>query len=205
MKLSKQLIGFASAFVSFVLPKLGNIREIILFGSVARGEADKNSDIDLFFSIEKKEDEEEIRGILKREIERFYKSKLAEQWVIHGMKNKINFEVGILDEWGLKRSIISDGIVLYGKYREIPSGQKHYSLFVLNPIKNITKRNRVIREIFGRNEKNYSSKGMIDGSRGKKLSSSSFIVPAESSKEIIKFLSKEKASYQIYEIWSDNI
>ena len=44
----KELIAYASSFASFVIPK-AEFDEIILFGSVARNEADKDSDIDLFF------------------------------------------------------------------------------------------------------------------------------------------------------------
>jgi len=43
---SKELIAYATAFVSFVLPKI-ETDEIILFGSVARKEATEKSDIDL--------------------------------------------------------------------------------------------------------------------------------------------------------------
>lgn len=203
--MSKQLISFASAFVSFVLPKLEGIKEVILFGSVARGEEENKSDIDLFFSLDKKENEESCKIVLKREISRFYKSKIAEQWIVQGIKNQINFEIGLLEDWNLKRSIISDGIVLYGKYKEVPSGQKHYNLFVLNTIKNITKRNKIIREIFGRVEKKYSSEGILGKIGGKKLSPTNFIVPAENSREIINLLSREKIAYKIYEVWSDKI
>ena len=48
----KELIAYASAFVSFVMPKV-DVDEIILFGSVARNEADKKSDVDLFFDLKR--------------------------------------------------------------------------------------------------------------------------------------------------------
>jgi len=41
-------------FVALILPKI-DVDEIILFGSVARGEANENSDVDLFFNIGKKD------------------------------------------------------------------------------------------------------------------------------------------------------
>lgn len=199
---SKELIAYAGAFASFVLPKI-NVNEIILFGSAARGEAGKESDIDLFFDVDK--DEEEIKRIAKNELKKFYKSKIAEIWFLKGIKNPINVHVGKLNEWKLKRSIISDGISLYGKYKEIPGNIKSFVFFQVEPIKNIAKRNKVIRGLFGRKEKNYSIDGILKELSGKKLSSSSFIVPKEHSNNVIAFLGKEKARYRFFELWSDQI
>ena len=196
----KELIAYASSFVSFVLPKI-NVDEIILFGSVARNEADKKSDIDLFFNLKK--DENKIKEILKKEIVRFYKSKICEIWVLKGIKNEIRFEIGNLEKWKLKRSIISDGIVLYGKYKEVPEKMNGFVQFTLKPIKNITKRNRIIRKLFGRKEKKYSAKGIIEMLNGKKISTVSFIVPIEKSSEVIEMLGKEKVDYSFFEFWSD--
>ena len=196
----KKLVAYASAFVSFVLPKVVDVDEIILFGSVARNEADKKSDIDLFFNLKK--DENKIKGIIKKELGKFYTSKIAETWYFKGIKNEINIEVGNLDKWKLKRSIISDGIVLYGKYKEVPEKLKGFAQFTLKPIKNITKRNKIIRRLFGRKEKRYSTGGLIE-EYGKKVSVSSFIVPIEKSKDIIRMLNKEKIDYSYFEFWSD--
>lgn len=196
-------IPYASAFIAFVLPKLENIKDIILFGSVARNEDDEDSDIDLFFNVENKKDEKKIEDKLKQETPRFYKSKIAEPFILRGIKNEIKIHVGVLDEWKLKRSIISDGIALYGKYKELPEKQKHLMLFILEPIKNITKRNKITRSLFGRKEKNYLKQGVLKEYNGKKISPSSFIVPIEYSKEIIKFFSSEKVPYKLFEFWGD--
>ena len=194
-----ELIGYASSFASFVIPKI-NVDEIILFGSAARGEADKNSDIDLFFNV--KANEDETKKELKKELERFYKTKIFEIWALKGIKNEINIEAGNLDKWKLKRSIISEGIVLYGKYKEVPEKLKGFAQFTLKPIKNIAKRNKIIRRLFGRKEKEYTSEGIVE-SYGKKISASSFIVPIEKSKEALEMLNKEKIDYSYFEFWSD--
>jgi predicted nucleotidyltransferase len=198
----KELIAYASAFVSFILPKI-EIKEIILFGSIARQESGKESDIDLFFNTE--EEGEEKKAIINRELERFYKSKIAEVWFLKGVKNIINVHIGNLDEWKLKRSIISDGVLLYGKYKETPKNLKSFVLFNIEPIKNITKRNKIIRKLFGRMEKNYIIQGLVQKFNGKKLSPSSFIIKQENSNEIIDFLGKEKISYKFFELWTDQI
>ena len=57
MRINKSdLISYASNFVSFLLKyEISNeINKIILFGSVATGSFDKESDIDLFIDIKEK-------------------------------------------------------------------------------------------------------------------------------------------------------
>ncbi len=203
MRISKyDLIAYASAFASFIIPKI-EVSEIILFGSVARGESDEKSDIDVFIHVKK--NEKEINNIINKELVKFYKSKISEIWALKGIKNKINIHVGELEKWKLKRSIISDGIVLYGKYRETPKDIKGFSYFKIEPIKNIAKRNSILRKLFGRKEKSYSTKGIIDMVNGKKLSSLSFIVPLEKSQEIIGILNSNKINYSFFELWSDDV
>ena len=201
----KELIAYASAFASFVIPKIDEINEIILFGSIARGEADEKSDIDLFFNIEKKENVEKIKKAINEELKKFYKSKIAETWLLRGIKNPININVGKLDEWKLKRSIISDGIGLYGKYKEVPQNMAGFVFFNIATIKNIAKRNKIIRELFGRNEKEYSKTGIVSEFNGKKISPSSFVVPKDKANLIIKFLGKEKVNYSFFELWTDEL
>ena len=144
LKSKQELIGYAASFVSFILPKIDGVKEIILFGSTVRGEAEEESDVDLFIDIEKKDDEEKIKKIAKEELKKFYKSKIAETWLLKGVKNLINVNVGRLEEWKLKRSIISEGISLYGKYKETPKNMKALVFFNIEPIRDITKRNKII-------------------------------------------------------------
>lgn len=198
----KELISYAAAFVSFVIPKI-EADEIILFGSAARGEAEKDSDIDLFFNF--RGNEKETKEIIKEQIAKFYKSSVFESFSLKGIKNPISFEVGDLDKWKLKRSIISEGIVLYGKYKESPKSLKAFALFVLKPINNITKRNRVIRKLFGRKEKNYFTEGKVTKSGGRQLSPASFVVHLEKTHEISAMLNAEKAEHVMIEFWSDQV
>lgn len=200
------LIAYSNAFVSFILKPLEKfeIREIILFGSVARGEFDKNSDIDIFIDIQNEKDSEKINGAISIQLKKFYKSKIREVWLNKGITNEIKVKVGDLDKWKLKRSIISDGITLFGKYKGLPKRVEQYYIFVIKPIPNITKRNKVIRELFGRKENNYHKKGLIEQFNGKRLSPVSFIVPVKSSNEIFSIFKKEKIDYRFYEIWSDH-
>ena len=198
----KNLESYASSFVSFVLPKI-DVEEIILFGSVARGEATEKSDVDLFFNT--KENEKSIKEIISRELKKFYKSRVYETFYLKGIKNPISIEAGNLDEWKLKRSITSDGIVLYGKYKKSPEKGKAFVLLFIKPIKNITKGNRIIRRLFGRKEKSYSNEGIIKEIGGKRLNSTTFLVPSQKVSEVLKILNSEKLNFSFFEIWTDQV
>src|SRR3989344_637073 len=174
LKYNKEIIGYAVAFVSFILPKV-EVKEIILFGSTARGEADNNSDIDLFFDVNES-GEGRTKEIVKEELNKFYKSQIAESWALRGIKNSISVKVGRINDWKLHGSIISEGITLYGKYK-------------------------VIRKLFGRKEKGYLSEGLVNEFNGKKYSSSSFVVDKEHTGKIISMLRNEKVSYRFFEYW----
>ncbi len=198
----REMVAYASAFVAFILPRV-DVKEIILFGSVARGEATKESDIDLFFNVEK--ESEKVNGIINNELIKFQKSKIAEVWRLKGVTNEIKVKVGELGKWGLKRSIISEGILLYGKYYKVPEKLRHLVFFQLSPIKDITKRNRVVRKLFGRREKGYVMIGEVEKTSGRRISSLSFVVPIEKANDFIKILSSEKVGYIFFEIWTDQV
>ena len=198
----KNLESYASAFVSFVLPKI-DVEEIILFGSVARGEATEKSDVDLFFNT--KENERNTKKIISYELKKFYNSRIYETFSLKGIKNPISSKTGNLDEWKLKRSIISDGIILYGKYKKSPERGKAFVLFFIKPIKNVTKRNRIIRRLFGRKERGYSNEGIIKEISGKRLNSTTFLVPSEKVSEVLKILNSEKLNFSFFEIWTDQV
>ena len=199
-----ELLSYTYDFISQLVDNdkfIPAVRRLILFGSVARGEADKNSDIDLFFDVDK--DENKIKEIIKEELNKFYKSKIAESWFLRGIKNNINANVGKVKDWKLHRGIISEGITLYGKYKEIPESMASFVFFQIEPIKNIARRNKVIRKLFGRKEKKYYNEGAIEQFKGKKYSSSSFVVGKDYMNKIINILRTEKVNYRFFEFWSD--
>lgn len=202
---SKQ-IAYAHTYIGFALEKLEGmpIEEIVLFGSAARGEATKKSDIDLFFHVGR--DEKKVREKLKDILAKFTKSSLFEQWRLKGIEHSFHIEVGDLSSLSaLQRSIISDGIVLYGPYRLLPEKTKAWMYVSLRPVQNIAKRNRVIRFLFGRKEKRYALQGRVEGSKGNQLSPTSCVVPAENAQEILEFLQKEKIDFISFEFWTDRL
>ncbi|MBI5061033.1 MAG: nucleotidyltransferase domain-containing protein [Candidatus Aenigmarchaeota archaeon] len=204
------LISYAMDFASFLLGSglSERISSIILFGSVARGDFDKESDIDIFIDVKKYDKllEEKVR----KRFELFEKSEMKRKWELKGVKNPLSLKIGELKKWKIGRSVLSDGIMLYGKYRELPENLKYYSLFKINFDK-IPRSEQVSiwRKLYGYSQKvgkkTYTSKGLVEQCGGKKLERGIIIIPIENKEKIINFLKKRKINYTINEIWSDTL
>lgn len=204
-----ELIAYAMDFSSFLLKSsvAEKINKIILFGSVARGDFDQESDIDLFIDCSKdKKVENQIQKVLRL----FELSETNEKWKIKGLKNTLSLKIGNLEKWALRRDVISSGMLLYGKYAEMPKGMKYYLMFKLNfeSLKRGIKVN-IWRRLYGYRQKvgtkEYISKGLLGRVRGKKIEKSVIIVPVENKDKILDFLKKYKIKYEINEIWSDTL
>lgn len=203
-----ELIAYSMDFCSFLLKsETGkDIDKIILFGSVARGDFDSESDIDIFIDTEKaKETEASVKKIQKA----FEKSETYEKWKLKGVKNPISAKIGKLEEWELYRSVISVGILLYGKFEEMPKGAKYYSMLALDFSRMDRNRKiRVWRELYGYKQKIgkkiFVSKGLLENISGKKLERSIIAVPAENKRKILDFIRRNRVRYRIFEVWTDS-
>jgi predicted nucleotidyltransferase len=194
--------AYASYFSSYLLANLKekeSIEKIILFGSAAKDEATKGSDVDIFVGIKK--ESKKIKNEIEKVLKNFYKSRESLLFKSKGIDNKINLIIGKLDKWiNLKKSIESTGIVLYGKY--VPSGisgKKHIVAFWDKVGKN---RGAFLNKIYGfkANKKHY--KGLIERLGGKKLGKSSIMVPVENKDEILKLIKIYKVNAKIIEIYA---
>lgn len=203
-----ELIAYAMDFCSFLLRSeiVGDIDRIILFGSVARGDFDNESDIDLFIDTERRKKVDETA---KKVLKSFEMSEVNEKWRLKGLKNALSLKIGKIEKWELYRSVISSGILLYGRFEEVPKGAKYYSLFVLNFSKmDRNKKIKIWRELYGYKqkigEKLFVSKGLLEEVLGKKIKRSVIAVPAENKKKILDFIKRKKIKYSIFEIWTDS-
>lgn len=202
----QSLISYAMNFASFLLDEKisQGINNIILFGSVARGDFDEESDIDVFVDT-KKNIEEEVHKVMSL----FNQSELQKKWELKGIKNEISVKVGDLSKWRLRRDIITDGILLYGKFKDIAKDIEYYLLLTLSFRKfRQSQKVKLWRKLYGYKQKVgkkvYHSKGIVDKSNTKRLENC-LIVPMKNKKEILDFLNKEGIKYSVNEIWSDNI
>jgi len=203
---SNDLKAYALDFASYIIQNAKHhIDQIILFGSIARGDFTDKSDIDIFINTKGAGAEKEADRVLAD----FYKSvKFTKYWKLLGIQNDISLKVGNLDEWELKDSIFSHGIVLYGPYMS-DVRSKPYKLFELKITGKRSDKIKVWRTLYGYTQvvkkKRYESKGLLQECNGKKLSKATFAVPADYAIEIMKFLKESKVGYRIYNIWSDSL
>lgn len=198
------LIEYSSYFVAYLLSNLEkkykeDINKIILFGSVAREEAEKESDIDIFIDVKKKT--KKVETEVRRLEENFYNSREASLFKLKGVNNKFSIILGKLDDWKeLKTSIESTGIVLYGKY--IPSGVKGRKYAVIFWDKIGKNRGAFLNKIYGFKAKGKRYPGLIEKLAGKKLGKSSIMIPIENKDEILKLIRDYIVSAKIIEAWS---
>lgn len=201
-----ELIAYAMDFCSFLLrSEIGkDIDKIILFGSVARGDFDTESDIDIFIDTDKK-----IEGNAKKILKTFEISQTNEKWRLKGLKNPLSLQVGKIEEWKLYRNVISSGIILYGKFEERPKGTKYYSMLALDFRKmDRNKKIKIWRKLYGYKQKIgenfFVSKGLLEELSGKKIKRSVIAIPTENKDKILDFIKRNEIKYKIFEIWTDS-
>lgn len=193
--------SYASYFVSYLLNEirdLSNIQKIVLFGSVAREEATRESDVDIFVEIKKKS--KKIEKNITNILEKFYGSREAAIFKLKKIDNKINLIVGKLDEWPqLKDSIESTGILLYGPYISSKTGGKKYIIISWDKIG--INRGAFLNKIYGYKIKEKRYKGLIEQFNGIKIGKSSIMVPVEHRGDIFILIKKYNISAKVFEVY----
>ncbi len=193
--------AYASYFVSYLLMNIKDasiMDKAILFGSAAKEEASKDSDIDIFIDLKK--DNKKLHISIEKILEDFYKSREALLFKAKGIDNKINLIIGKLDEWkNIKKSIESEGILLYGKYISTENNGKKYVVIFWNKIEK--NRGAFLNKIYGFRVRDKIYKGLIENFKGMRLGKSSIMVPIEHRQEILGLIKKYKVNAKIIDIY----
>ena len=196
-------------FLSFVFENkelFDSIKKVILFGSVASGEFDKNSDIDIFFDVkgDKTKIESELNNTLKS-----FEIKSEKTWKLKNISLPIKNIVGDIGEekWAeLKEEMISNGILLYGKFESMPKKMDHYMLINYS-LKDVIrkKKMKLIRKLYGyelkKEKKMYKQKGLLQKLSGYRLGTNTIMIPAQELKTFKEFFKSFKINLNIREIW----
>ena len=198
------LKSYASYFTAFLLSNLknkGNIIRIVLYGSAAKGESTKESDVDIFMEVKKK------TGKFENEImqveEGFYKSREASLFKAKGVENRFSIKCGDLKAWKeLYRSIASTGVILYGPYeaRELPSGTRHFIIVFWEKIGR--NRGSFLNKLYGFKVKDKHYKGMLLKSDGRKLGKSCIMLPVQYKNDIFRLLRKHEVKANVMEVFT---
>ncbi|MDQ7827037.1 MAG: nucleotidyltransferase domain-containing protein [Candidatus Eremiobacteraeota bacterium] len=188
-------VPYAMDFVSFVLEhlepeRIEAIRAVILFGSGARGELRKKSDIDIFF--EASGELSALESEIERYAEDFYASvKYRDYWKLKGSTQHFSCHVGNADVWkSLYPALVADGIVLYGKYASSDAQGKTGVLFFWDTAPTYNKRINLFRTLYGYRARGKTYPGLLGKAGGEKLTRGCILVPLESHKIIDEFFKK---------------
>ena len=181
---------------------MGQINNIILFGSIAQNKATKESDVDLFFDVSlSKTRAAKLKNLLNKAAEEFYTSNAALQFKLKGIDNKISIITGELNKWkDLKRSIISTGIVLYGNYTlgvEKKELKQHFIISWKAP----KLRGAFLNKLYGFSIDKKHYIGMIKKLNAIKIGKSALMVPSEHKDKFMQLMEKYGANYEIIEVY----
>lgn len=198
-----KLIAYTMDFASFLIGEIknkDNIRNIILFGSVAREDNAEDSDIDIFVDVvkEDKKNEKEISGLLTK----FMNSvKFKNYWKLLDVKNEIKIMVGDLNNWkNLKSSIIANGLVLYGKFKPAVKEGRHLVFFAWENIKPNSKRVLFNKQMFGHKQKGKFYDGLVGKYMGERIGKGCIIAPLEHGNVFHSLFKKYRISVKIMKV-----
>ncbi len=180
--MNSDLVAYAMGFSSFLIQKVatsGEIKNVILFGSVARGEAGKESDVDVFIDVLKSSAalESKIRGLADE-----FKSlgSYKNYWKPLGIENEIQLTIGQFSKWKeLQPSIASNGILLYGKFKPELKEGAHRAFFIWENIKPNAKRVSLNKKLFGHKQSGKFYNGMLQELNGERVGKGCIAVPLE--------------------------
>ncbi len=200
---SELLLAYALDFVSFLMQKTAKreeIKQIILYGSVARGEAGKESDIDLFVDVVK------LSSALEKEIQMKKSSflnsaKVKNYWSLLGINNELRIIVGELGKWKeLHPSLIANGLILYGKYLPAVKEGKHLAFFIWENVKPNSRRVLFNKQLFGftQNGKHYD--GLLQKYAGERLGKGCISVALEHATLFLKLFRHYHISVKIKKV-----
>jgi predicted nucleotidyltransferase len=198
-----ELISYALDFLSFIMQNSNNvtkIKQIILFGSAARNDAKKDSDIDLFIDVIS--DEDTIQDEINRIQDKFYKSiKYKNYWKHLGIKNEFSPIAGQIDKWPLKDSMLGNSLVLYGAYSPKIEKGLNKTLIYWDNIKNNSKRVMLNKKLFGFRHYKHQYKGLLEVYGAKKLGANVILINTQDLNLFLKEFRKYQGKTRIIRLF----
>jgi len=180
------------------LSKIEDVKAIILYGSLARGEFTSRSDVDLFILTTDYNTQKEIHDKvieLESEIGRNI------QPTIRTLAELQKTDTGLL------QNIFQEGKILYLREpSDIPSAillqQKPYLIYSFQISSLLQKEKaRFNRQLYEQTRKEYNYKGLLQEIGGQKLSAGCVMMPYEQKDKIEKFFKKFKVKFEQLKVW----
>jgi len=197
-----KLIAYTYDFVSYFLlqPEIDkfNINQIILFGSAARGDFTKESDIDLFIDvIENDKNMGQLGRIMNKIKDSFFESERMNKWKILGIKNDFSIIIGRLKDskWrDLRENISLYGIVLFQRYIGKKKGKNYVAVKWYAP-KQINIRVKLARKLYGYKQKGKFYEGMLKKINAILLGGGAALIPLQHLTKLTKILKELKIKF----------
>jgi len=189
------------------------LHSVVLFGSVAKGEADARSDADILVVFDSLKSVSRIKE----------RSKISQ--ISLDLEKEFNKNIQIvftnkkfekLDRQFVE-TVFREGIVLYGKIPQVDVKKlklEPYSLVYFS-LKKLSKADkmRVKKALYGhRTAKKYKNKvyksetvGLIEQFGGMRTGIASVLVPAKKTKEFVGVLKRFGAEYEVLDIWVSQV
>ena len=178
--------------------QIKDVKLVILYGSLARGEFTSRSDIDLFILTEGTKIKKELQEKLIQ-----LESKIGRniQPTIRTIAELKKTDTGLL------QNIFQEGKILYLKEPlDISSTlllkQKPYLIYTFQ-INNLSQKEKAKfnRNLYGETKKGYKYEGLLHKLGGQKLSSGCVITPFSQKENIEKFFKKFKVKFERLNVW----
>lgn len=195
------ILAYAIDAVSFLIQKLSDsernfVEEVVLFGSTARGEADEESDVDLFV---KSSRPTRFRARLENLLQEFERStRYREYWNVLGVSLPISLKVGTASDWAVVPAALREhGLMLFGPYRPPPARGRPVALFTWENVHGTRVRTNLYRRLFGYRRSGRSIPGLLSMIHGERLGKGTVLVPLEHLGVVQKLLRTLKVTCHI--------
>jgi len=205
-----ELFSYLYDFVSQLLDNsllFDKIKQIVVFGSVARGDFTPESDLDIFIELKHK-NTELIKNAIKSEQHKF-ETRAEKSWYLRGINLPIKIIVGSSEEsrWKeLQEEIKSYGKVIYGNLEENPTKLKN-KLLISYDLTSLLQKHKMsfLRKIYGysikKNKKSYLFEGLIKELSGEKIGPNNLIIPVENWIKMKQIFEQFKIKYTIKQFY----
>jgi predicted nucleotidyltransferase len=180
------------------LSKIKDVKAVILYGSLARGEFTSRSDIDLFILTTDNKTQKEVQDkVIELESEIGRNIQPTIRTVAELQKT----------DTGLLQNIFQEGKILYLREpSDIPSAlllqQKPYLIYSFQ-ISNLTQKDkaRFNRQLYEQTRKGYRYKGLLQEIGGQKLSSGCVMISYEQRERIERLFKKFRVKFDQLKVW----
>ena len=201
-----EIFQYAVVAAAYIISRLSrnevkHVRNVLLFGSVARFAASEDSDVDIFVDVSApKKFQLGLRAELNKSADQFYLTNDALEFKSKGIDNELSIKVGKLEEWeDVAQSISSHGIILYGKQTVKPPGTGAYS--IISWEKPGKSKGALLNKIYGYKAGKKRYPGLLEKNKGIKLGKAVIMVPAHDRDVFIDAMEKYRINYSRRDVW----